>query len=137
MTKIFNPYPNRKDSKVETIRLSIDPSKEDTFLIRSVLMDFGAVHSALSMFHKHLANYVRTNNLTVSDRDKLSTYISSIFPDVQPANSRPATGRPNGKEPCRDERRGVESVHPTGEGQKNLSAVGLREQKATKGEKGK
>ena len=87
-----NPY---RSFDGKTLRLNLDAPTGDVNTIRLVLMEHGALQTAWAKFLNHLADYVRTNNLTIDDRDKFIEYI----------NSRCATDSTNGNASGADERR--------------------------------
>ena len=70
-----NPY---RSITTPTIRLNLDASLDDVKVIRLVLLEQGGVQTAWALFLNHLANYVRFNNLTINDKERLVNHILSL-----------------------------------------------------------
>jgi hypothetical protein len=68
----INPY---RSYNGQTIRLNLDAPADDVNTIRLVLLEHGGLQTAQALFLKHLADYARTNNYTIADRDAFITYI--------------------------------------------------------------
>jgi len=72
-TKPFtNPY---RSFEGTALRLNLNAPLTDVQTIRSVLMEQGSLQTTWALFLKHLADYVRTNNYTIADREQLIDHI--------------------------------------------------------------
>ena len=112
MTKTFtNPYAGFTG---ETLRLNLNAPLTEVRTIRSVLMEQGAVQNIWALFIQHLATYVRTNNLTIADRDLLVDYINNRF----------TTSGLDERAAGELERRPTKGVSKVRKGEKNVTAVG-------------
>ena len=108
-----NPY---RSYSGETIRLNLDASRDDVVAIRLVLMEQGSIQTAWALFLQHLADYVRTNNYTIADREAFINHIftrcSASSADNNPSGGNVGRPTPRLRKVCK----GAENVTAVGSG---------------------
>jgi hypothetical protein len=75
---ILNPYPALKRDQPTTAHVTFDTSLADLRTLKSVALEHGAVQHILNHYVKHLAHYVRSNNITCANSVELYTYIARL-----------------------------------------------------------
>ena len=75
MKKYENPYSGLVQGTEGTVKIGLLCPTADIFAIRVVNLQTGALHTALALYIKHLADLCRTNNWTLNDAEKLTSYI--------------------------------------------------------------
>ena len=116
-TNYTNPY---RSITTPRIRLNLDASLDDVKVIRLVLLEQGGVQTAWALFLNHLANYVRSNNLTINDKERLVNHILSL---CITHSSGSTESRPDPTKTGGNDRRTIGSVRQIRSGKKNVATV--------------
>ena len=123
----LDPYRGiQKNNPSDSMRISINVSRQDVFVIRAVLADYGGLYTALTLFTKHISEYVKLNNLSYSlaERQQLIEHIVE----------RCTTSRPNDPQPEGHDGRATRRMGEDDTGTANQPAVVDGEQTQTASE---
>lgn len=96
---ISNPYSLTPLS--ERGHFNLHPKQSDLNLVKSIFPEKGALTSLIHTYVKHLADQIRTHNLTYLDRPGIDERLHSGLPDLEP----------NRVDGGSDERGSVDSAH--------------------------
>lgn len=137
---LADPYKSFRLGDPNAIRVSYDVSRDDVNRIRTVVMDHGCLAICVKNFIKHIADYARTNNFTLENRDDLLDYVRrttnaatvDVPIDSTPPTNGPSSNLPNGQRPNGDDRPGTGPIRQSNSGTVDKPTTRKRKQAVEK-----
>lgn len=126
-----NPYKSTTVPADDWLRISVDVCRSEVAAIKAVTMEYGTIRICTAMFIRHLNEYVKRNNLSISDRERFVRYVvhkcTAFDEPVVDSNTRPSSGLPHGQGPDRNDGSGVGRVGESNSGTTDIATAVQRE----------